>query len=68
MENEEKTEVSYHLDKDPNDPRNLEKASTGFSLTNEPEAELQKAEVEVQTQDNIETRVGADPNDVRLVA
>lgn len=40
-----KLKAKVHLDIDPNDPRNRVPASTGFSLNDEPEAEIEPKEV-----------------------
>lgn len=42
-----KLKATHHLDRDPNDPRNLVKAESGFSLNDEPKAEVQEVEVVV---------------------
>lgn len=58
---------SWHLRRDPNDPRNVPQATVGDSLNNEPEAEVKVVEVQDVETDNTVTHIGVDPNDVRLV-
>lgn len=59
-------DAQMHLDRDPNDPRNVPNADALGSLNEDPELPVVLPEVVDVEDGNAVVHLGVDPNDVRL--